>query len=289
MDKLIRALAFIEQNVEDELDGTRLSGIAGLSRFHFNRQFSKAFGVGARGYIEQVRLRRAAFRLAFRPHERILDIAFDSGFTSHEAFGRAFKRVFGQTPSEFRSDPRWDEWIERMQMLTEVRRRYLKTKPRAEVRIVERPATPVIGLRHDPRHGSLLATAARFIAWRRRHGMSPQVTPTFNLMQRDHAGFAFCVGTSRRVDLEADMFVGELPGGRCAVLRHIGNEDSLRTRVRWLTRDWTDATGQAARDETLVLQRIAFFPDVAEREAVTDVILPLTPFSGAARSSQDRA
>jgi hypothetical protein len=38
-----------------------------------------------------------------------------------------------------------------------------------------------------------------------------------------------------------------------------------------------------------VLQRIAFFPDVAEREAVTDVILPLTPFSGAARSSQDRA
>jgi AraC family transcriptional regulator len=275
VDNLIRVLAFVEQNVEEELDGKRLSGIAGLSRFHFHRQFSKAFGLGVRAYIEQVRLRRAAFRLAFRPHERIIDIALDSGFASHEAFGRAFKRVIGQAPSEFRRAPRWDEWTERTRALAEVRRRHLPSTPHAAVRIVQRPATRVIGLQHRPQHGSLLSSARRFIEWRKRQCLSPRTTPTFNVMQRDPAGFAFCVGTSRRVALEPDMFVGALPGGRCAVLRHIGGEDTLRATAQWLTLDWLSATRHALREETLVFQRIAFFPDVAEREAITDIILPL--------------
>jgi len=71
------------------------------------------------------------------------------------------------------------------------------------------------------------------------------------------------------------MFVGELPDGRCAVVRHIGDEEGLRATVRWLIADWSRATRHAPRDERLVFQRIAFFPDVPEREAITDVILPL--------------
>jgi AraC family transcriptional regulator len=276
VENLIRVLSFVEQNVEDELDGKRLSGIAGLSRFHFHRQFSKAFGVGVRSYIEQVRLRRAAFRLAFRPRDRILEIALDSGFASHEAFGRAFKRVSGQTPSEFRRAPRWDDWTERTRALAEVRRRHLLSTPaHALVRIVQRPATRVIGLHHRPQHGSILSSARRFIEWRKRQRLSPRTTPTFNVMHRDPAGFAFCVGTNRRIALEPDMFVGALPEGRCAVLRHVGDEASLRATAQWLSVDWLSTTRHALRDETLVFQRIAFFPDVAEREAITDVILPL--------------
>ena len=276
MGNLLRALTFLEQNVESELDGERLSGIAELSRFHFHRQFSKTFGLGVRSYVEQVRLRRAAFRLAFRPHERILEIALDSGFASHEAFARAFKRATGQTPSEFRRAPRWNEWTERARALSEVRRRHLQSMPpSSEVRVVQRPATRVIGLPHRPQHGSFFDSARRFIEWRKQHRLSPRTTPTFNVMRRDRAGFAFCVGTNRQVALEPDMFVDTLPGGRCAVLRHIGDEDALRAKAQWLTADWLGTTRHALRDDTLVFQRISFFPDVAEREAITDIILPL--------------
>jgi AraC family transcriptional regulator len=273
---LVRALAFIERNIEDELDGRTLSDIAGLSRFHFHRQFSKEFGVGARSYVEQVRLRRAAFRLVFRPQQQILAIALDSGFASHEAFGRAFKRAVGQTPSEFRRAPRWEAWTERTRALAEVRERHLLPTSRpAAVRIVERPATRVIGLNHRPQDGSLLASAQRFIAWRRRERLSPRVASTFNVIRRGGADFAFCVGTTRRVALEGDMFVDTLPEGRHALLRHIGNEETLRATARWLAIDWLGATRHALRDDTLIFQRVAFFPDVPEREAVTDVMLPL--------------
>lgn len=276
MGPLLRALAFLEQNVEDELDGQRLSDVAGLSRFHFHRQFSRAFGVGVRAYIEQVRLRRAAFRLAFRPQQRILEIALDSGFSSHEAFGRAFKRATGQTPSEFRRAPQWAEWAERTSSLTDVRARHLQSTPTlGDVRVVQRPTTRVIGLQHRAEHGSLLDTARRFIEWRKRHRLSPRTTPTFNVMRREPASFAFCVGTRRRVALEPDMFLGALPAGRCAVLRHLGDEGSLRAAAHWLTREWLGAARHTALDGTLVFQRLAFFPDVAERDAVTDLILPL--------------
>lgn len=284
MADLARVLAFIEENVEDELPGERLSDLAGLSRFHFQRRFAKQFGLGPRAYVEQVRLRRAAYRLAFRPAERILDIALDSGFGCHESFSRAFKRAVGQTPSQFRHAPRWDEWIARAQPLAELRRRYLHTAPSTvAVRILDCPSTPVIGLRHRAEREPLLATVQRFIAWRKRHHLSPRITPTFNLFRRggdgsergDAVEISFCVGTARRVPLEPDMFTAALPGGRSAVLRHVGDEVSLGTTARWLATDWLAASAHTLRAAPFVFQRLAFFPDVPEREAVTDLILPL--------------
>lgn len=279
MADLARVLAFIEQNVESELPGEKLSELAGLSRFHFHRRFAKEFGLGPRSYVELVRLRRAAYRLAFRGEQRILDIALDSGFTSHEAFGRAFKRAVGQTPSQFRRAPRWEEWLSRSHSLAELRRHHLHAAPSTTAVVVrELPATAVIGLRHRPEREPLLAATQRFIAWRKRHRLSPRTTPTFNLVRADRAGlseFSFCVGTRRRVPLEPDLFTGALPGGRCAVLRHVGDEVSLRTTLRWLAVEWLAASGHAQRDAPFVLQRIAFFPDVPEREAITDLILPL--------------
>lgn len=276
MDGLVRALAFLEAHVDEDLDGARLCAVAGLSRFHFHRAFARAFGVGVRPYLELVRLRRAAFRLAFRPHEPIVAIALDSGFASHEAFGRAFKRVIGQTPSEFRRAPDWDTWTARARPLAQVRLRHLCPGPRpAEVRIAQRPVTRVVGLHHHPEAGPLLAAVRRFIDWRRRERLSPRTSPTFNVVDCARPGLSFCVGTDRPVALEPDMFVGRLPGGRCAVLRHVGNDVALEARARWLVVDWLPAAGHVLRGEALVLQRISLFPDVAERAAVTDVIVPL--------------
>lgn len=274
MDGLLRALAFIEANVEAPLDGAHLARVARLSRFHFHRAFARTFGLGARGYVEQVRLRRAAYRLAFRP-DRILDIALDSGFSSHEAFGRAFKRAVGQTPAEFRRAPAWNGWAERTRPLAEIRARHQPTTPRTtEVHVVERPPTPIVCLRHRPDDGPLLAAALRFVGFRRAVGLHPATHATFNLIHRDGT-FTFAVATTRAVALEPDMFVEVLPGGRCAVLRHVGDEEALRKAARWLGGDWLEGSGHAARGEALVLHRLAFFPDVAERDAVTDVVLPI--------------
>ena len=54
------------------------------------------------GYIQRIRLERAAVWLVAYPHKPVTDIALDSGFGSSAAFSRAFRDGFGMSPSEFR-------------------------------------------------------------------------------------------------------------------------------------------------------------------------------------------
>ncbi|TCL67315.1 AraC family transcriptional regulator [Hydrogenispora ethanolica] len=82
-----------------------LSRRLGYSEFHTTRKFKEISGMPLRDYL---RLRKLAFALKeVRDSERsILDIAFDYGFSSHEAFTRAFKGAYGVTPSEYRKKPK---------------------------------------------------------------------------------------------------------------------------------------------------------------------------------------
>lgn len=81
-----------------------LSRKLGYSEFYTTRKFKEISGMQFRDYL---RLRKLAFALKeVRDSERsILDIAFDFGFSSHEAFTRAFKATYGIAPSEYRKKP----------------------------------------------------------------------------------------------------------------------------------------------------------------------------------------
>lgn len=82
-----------------------LSRRLGYSEFYTTRKFKEISGIPFRDYL---RLRKLAFALKeVRDSEKsILDIAFDYGFSSHEAFTRTFKRTYGVTPSEYRKRPK---------------------------------------------------------------------------------------------------------------------------------------------------------------------------------------
>ncbi|MFL6617295.1 MAG: GyrI-like domain-containing protein, partial [Povalibacter sp.] len=72
-----------------------------------------------------------------------------------------------------------------------------------------------------------------------------------------------------------DVISKVIPGGRCAKLRHVGSEATLGHAIRYLYARWLPASGEEPRDYALFMQRVLFFPDVAEHEAVTDLFLPL--------------
>jgi AraC family transcriptional regulator len=104
--KLLPLLIHIQANLDDDLSLAALSRKAGLSPSHFHRLFKAAIGETPRDYVARLRVERGAFRLLLHD-ARLVDVALDCGFQNHETFIRAFRRVFGKTPGEYR------EWIRR--------------------------------------------------------------------------------------------------------------------------------------------------------------------------------
>lgn len=94
------------KNYNDEaLTLSFLSRSLGYSEFHTTRKFKEISGMQFRDYL---RLRKLAFALKeVRDSDKsFLDIALDYGFSSNEAFTRAFKGAYGMTPSEYRKNPK---------------------------------------------------------------------------------------------------------------------------------------------------------------------------------------
>ncbi len=282
--RLRKVLRHIDTHLADELTAAHLSEVAALSKYHFHRQFSALLGIGVYRYIQLRRMKRAAFQLAFRLEQPITDIALANGYDSPEAFSRAFKRCLGQTPSGFRRLPQWWAWQEAYHPLLASEARHMQhTISQEAVRLIEFPATRLVAMAHQGHPALIGNTVRRFIAWRKRMQLPPHRHATFNLLYRDPAetpaaDFRMDIGVAIEVSVEDNgegLFEIILPAGRCAVLRHIGSDDTLAASVRHLYAAWLPQSGETLRDFPLYCQRVRFFPDVAEHEAVTDIFLPL--------------
>jgi AraC-like DNA-binding protein/ligand-binding sensor protein len=99
---VLRAREYIDKHKTDELSLADVAKVAGASVFHFCKVFHKATGLTFTDYVARVRLEDARSRL-LNPNLRVREIAYDVGFQSLTQFNRTFKRVFGQSPSEFRA------------------------------------------------------------------------------------------------------------------------------------------------------------------------------------------
>ncbi|WP_106640084.1 AraC family transcriptional regulator [Allosphingosinicella vermicomposti] len=282
--RMERVLAHIDAHLDENLSVDRLSGVACFSRYHFQRQFSALFGIGVHRYVQLLRLKRASYRLAFRQGESVTAIALDSGYEGPEAFSRAFRQRLGQSPSAFRAEPDWSPWHAATAPLTQARSTIMTQSLTVDnVRIIDFPETHVAMMEHrgDPRR--IGDTVRRFIDWRRANGLHPGKSSTLNIFHDDPdstppAGYrmSLCAGVTAHFTANADdIEIGTIPEGRCAVLRLTGSSDNLQPAFAYLYGEWLPESGQELRDFPPFAQRVRFFPDVPEHEAVTDIFLPI--------------
>ena len=99
-----KTLDYMEEHIAEDIEIESLADTACLSLFYYQRLFSRLVKRPVREYIK---LRRMAIVLETlqNKNNRILDIALEYGFGSHEAFTRVFKETYGMTPEQYREKP----------------------------------------------------------------------------------------------------------------------------------------------------------------------------------------
>jgi AraC family transcriptional regulator len=96
-ERILQVLLHIQRHLDEELPLLELADVACLSPYHFHRVFRGMVGESVAEHVRRLRLERAALQLKHTRYS-VARVAFDAGYESHEAFTRAFKGAFGESP-----------------------------------------------------------------------------------------------------------------------------------------------------------------------------------------------
>ncbi len=91
---------YIEDNLKEPLSLDLISAKAGFSPYYFSRLFTLYEGMTVMEYVRRRRLTRAADDISMG--KRIIDVSLEYGFESNNGFTKAFKKVYGYPPHEYK-------------------------------------------------------------------------------------------------------------------------------------------------------------------------------------------
>ncbi len=297
-------IEYIDSHLDENLNHENLAKLTYLSKFHLQREFKQAFGFSLAEYIKYKRLRAVSYKLSFRAkllnsNVKLIDLALESGFQSAEAFSRAFKSSFAQSPSHFATSPNWLYYqnkyksIEKFQQtrsLALAKKSQSQQVPSASsaeqvIKIVVFESIDLAVYQHRGPVALLAQSIQQFIQWRRREKLSPKISRTFNLVYDDPSqvqpqDYRFDLAVEikdahKNLNFADNISKQTLATRHCAYCRHIGSDQNIGQTVQSLIvfvknhQDWQVSA------EPVIFERITFFPDVSENKMITDVFLSL--------------
>ena len=98
---IARAKQFINEHQTEDLSLGQVAKAVNMSTFYFCKMFKKITGINFTDYLSRVRIEKAK-NLLLNPNLRISEIAYEVGFQSLTHFNRVFKKIIGQSPTQYR-------------------------------------------------------------------------------------------------------------------------------------------------------------------------------------------
>ncbi|WP_211923368.1 AraC family transcriptional regulator [Pseudoduganella ginsengisoli] len=300
--RMNRVLDHIDRHLDAPSDLATLADVANLSRYHFHRLFSAWMGETVGDYTRRVRLQRAAQMLARGSGESVLAVALATGFSSGEAFARAFKLQFGCTPSA---------WTAATPQRIAADLARLKSNPGQAHRNPDQDWTALlreyegspISLMEFAMQVTIETLPPAHVAYQRKIGpYGPQITQFWSstvqpwmqshgLMAADCYGVAHddpaitpagkcrydaCVAVPEGFQPGAHASLATLPGGRYAVAKFKGRPDTIAAAWMWLMREWLPSSGLQC-DERPCFERFSASTamDAVTGEFSCDICIPV--------------
>jgi AraC-like DNA-binding protein len=98
---IARAKEFIKAHQSEEISLSDVARAVNSSTFYFCKMFKKSTGLNFTDYLSRIRIEKAK-SLLLNPNLRVSEVAFEVGFQSLTHFNRVFRKIAGQSPTEYR-------------------------------------------------------------------------------------------------------------------------------------------------------------------------------------------
>ncbi len=259
-ERILGVLVFIQKHLNEELSLEEYARVAHFSPYHFHRIFRGMVGESLAEHMRRLRLERAAARLK-RTDRTILEIALEAGYETHEAFTRAFRALWGCSPSRYRRDTnlvpapgpigvhyRENGSLDDLQLPA-------GGEP-MEVRIERVNPMLVAFVRHVGPYDGVSAAWERLCLRLGKEGLlgpgtkfiglcydDPEVTPP------ERVRYDACVTVDSDFVAQDDVGVQTIGGGEYAVTTHVGPYNLLGQTYAQLLGQWLPRSGRELRSE----------------------------------------
>ena len=278
--RILRVQMYIQQNLDRDLPLEELARESYFSEYHFHRIFRAVVGEPLKEYIRRLRLERAASHLK-HTNNSIINIAFDAGYQTHEAFTRAFKATFGCSPSGFRSGNGMTVHRQSEAGRKEVKPINGEDLMKVEIKNIDKMRVAFV--RHVGPYDQVgkawdrlcmhLGKAGYLGAGSQFVGIcydDPDVTAPEKIR------YDACVTVDEDFEPEGDIAVQTIGGGEYAVTTHFGPYDRLGETYTQLFRQWLLQSDRELRSEPCMEFYLNDPESTEPEDLLTDVCLPLT-------------
>lgn len=259
--RMLRVLNHVQRNLDGPLDLAGLADMAHFSVSHFHRVFKGMLGETIMDHLRRIRLERAYAQLA-RGEGSVTDIAFGSGYDSHEAFSRAFRKTFGLSPTQCRAQG-WTQLFpdvpSGVHYGTGEIVEFLLNDTGAAVMNVRIETLPNIRIASVRQTGPYMESAERawkiLCGWAGPKGLftprtmiigishdDPSVTPP------EQIRYDAAISLEGPLEVEPPVVLGTLPGGEYAVISHQGPYEGLEETYKAIMGQWAPTSGREFRD-----------------------------------------
>ncbi|WP_332476287.1 AraC family transcriptional regulator [Leptospira ainlahdjerensis] len=280
-NKLYPVWDHIQKKIGEPIGLNQLAFLSNFSPWHFHRIFSKLQGESVQEHIRRLRLEKAAYELKISNYP-ILEIAMEAGYKSNEAFTKAFRKVFAQTPKEFRNQTRrrkYSDW------------KVSETPEGIDLREIYKKEIAPIKIVYVRRHGSYeeypgpkpdsseVKTLLDFLysndSSENNHqwiGVS-QDDPEITVSEKIRFDLGVTIGSEEFLKTE-NLGKQTITGGKYCVIRHRGDYEKLPKVYSFLLNHW-------ALDQKMILRNSPPFEVYLDpfqkkfKNRVTDIYIPI--------------
>lgn len=253
-----RVIDHVRAHLADELPLAALARRAAFSPFHFHRVFRAVTGETVAGFVQRLRIEKAAAALRDHPERSVLAIALDHGFGSAAAFARAFRARFGMSGTAWRAGGaeqwrrRWRKRDQQLRKAGKADRGGRRETPRMRIRVADLPALHVACMRYVGPYGArgIPALWQRLRTWIAGQDLGPGPPLKLGVAYDDpsitapeRCRYDACVVVPRDFEPDALVDVRDVPGGRYAIAGFVGTAGEIESVWDRVFAGWLPGSG----------------------------------------------